>query len=60
MHSNTIIAILLALIFVAIAWRFLLGALLLGLVALMWVLLFKFCLGVIQGVREFAKEGPSL
>ena len=59
MNTSKIIAFLLALILMALIWRFLVGAFLLGLAALMWGLFFKFCLGVAQGIRGRTKGGMA-
>jgi len=58
--SNSLIVVLLALIFVALAWRFLLVAGAIALSLFMWLLLFKFCLGVAQGIREIVSEGAEV
>ena len=52
MDTNKFIALMLVLIFIALAWRFLVAAGLLALSVLMWAALFMFCRGFIQGIRE--------
>lgn len=56
MNTNKFIAFMLVLIFIALAWRFLVIAGGIALSLFMWLLLFKFCLGVAQGIREVATE----
>ena len=58
--SNSLIVVLLALIFIALAWRFLLIAGTVALSLFMWLLLFKFCLGVAQGIREAINEAAEV
>jgi len=55
-NANKFIALMLVLIFIALAWRFLVAAGLLALSVLMWVLLFTFCQGIVRGIREMAER----
>ena len=50
------IAFMLVLIFVALAWRFLLvvGGVLLSI--LLWILLITFCVGAVRGIRDVVRN----
>lgn len=54
--ANFLIVVLLALIFITLAWRFLVIAGGIALSLFMWLLLFKFCQGVAQGIREIVSQ----
>ena len=56
MNVNYFIAFMLILIFVALAWRFVFVVSMLFLAILMWILLFKFCQGVVYGLRESLRQ----
>ena len=46
-------------LFLIVAWRFLLGAGVLALSILLWVLLFTFCKSLILGFREATENGGA-
>ena len=56
MNTNVLCLLLLALIFIALTWRFLLIVGGIALSLFMWLLLLKFCLGVAQGIREIVSQ----
>lgn len=60
MKVSHFIASMLVLIFIALAWRFLLPLLLIGVSLLMWFLLFGFCKGLAQGFYEMTKGEDAL
>ena len=59
MKVSHFIAFMLVLIFIALAWRFLLPLLAIGISLFMWFLLFVFCKGVFQGFREINKKDEA-
>lgn len=54
--ANILIVVLLVLILIALARRFLVIAGGISLALFLWLLLFKFCLGVAQGIREIVSK----
>ena len=52
MFVNKFIAFMLVLIFIALAWRFLLPLFVILLSLLMWYLLFLFVKGIVAGIKE--------
>jgi Ca2+/Na+ antiporter len=56
MNISHFIAFMLVLIFIALAWRLLLPLLGICIGLLLWYLLFVFVMGVMQGVKEIAKN----